>query len=434
MIHSIAVGNIVDHKKGFAFKSKDYAANGVPLIKVSDFDKNTVGTYSTYLSENISSNYLDWTVKTDDVLIATVGSWASNPNSVVGKVVRVLEAVSGAYLNQNCVRLRTKNSYSQRFLFYVLKSNEFQQHCLNSAQGSANQASITLDDIKRFEIPNHPYAIQQSIAHILGTLDDKIELNQKMNQTLEDIVKAIFKSWFVDFDPVRAKVEGKPTGLPDEISDLFPSEFVDSELGKIPRGWTISNLKTIVSKISEKFSAKESWKDEKLIDLSRMQSNSLSIYEYGIGAELSTSVCKFKKYDFLFGSIRPYFKKAVIAPLDGVTNTSVFVIRAKSVSDNTYLYAHASSDEVFSKSIQFSKGTKMPIISWEDFSSFQFVLPTEHLRKAYHELTIIFFEKMLTNIEENLVLSNIRDTLLPRLISGELQIPDAEKFLEEVGI
>ena len=90
-------------------------------------------------------------------------------------------------------------------------------------------------------------SVQKAIAHILGTLDDKIELNQKMNQTLEEIAKAIFKSWFVDFDPVRAKAEGRPTGLPPEISDLFPDELVDSEIGEIPKGWEF-NLFRIFAK------------------------------------------------------------------------------------------------------------------------------------------------------------------------------------------
>ena len=90
---------------------------------------------------------------------------------------------------------------------------------------------------------------QKAIAHILGTLDDKIELNQKMNQTLEEIAKAIFKSWFVDFDPVRAKAEGRPTGLPPEISDLFPDELVDSEIGEIPKGWESSRPSNVAIEI-----------------------------------------------------------------------------------------------------------------------------------------------------------------------------------------
>ena len=88
-------------------------------------------------------------------------------------------------------------------------------------------------------------SVQQAIAHILGTLDDKIELNQKINQTLEEIAKAIFKSWFVDFDPVRAKAEGRPTGLPPEISDLFPDELVDSEIGEIPKGWELLPFRNV---------------------------------------------------------------------------------------------------------------------------------------------------------------------------------------------
>ncbi len=325
--------------------------------------------------------------------------------------------------------LEPNKNLNSRWSYYAVKDLD-----ISTLSSGSGVPSLSRDDFYRKTLRLPPLLEQKTVAHILGTLDDKIELNKKMNQILEDITKVIFKSLFIDFDPVHAKAEGKPTGLPLEISDLFTAEFEDSDLGRIPKGWTVTNLKSISDKITDKFSAKESWKDEKLIDLGRMQSNSLSIYEYGLGSELSTSVCRFKKYDFLFGSIRPYFKKAVIAPFNGVSNTSVFVIRAKNISDSAFLYSHASSNEVFSKSIQYSKGTKMPTISWEDFSSFQFALPSENLRKAYYDFTINFFNKMLSNIEENTILSNIRNTLLPKLISGELQISNAQKFIDEIGL
>ena len=101
----------------------------------------------------------------------------------------------------------------------------------------AHMPQLPIRDINKIEIPVPPPELQRAIAHILGTLDDKIELNRRMNATLEEMARALFKSWFVDFDPVRAKMEGHDTGLPREIADLFPDGFEESAVGEVPMGW-----------------------------------------------------------------------------------------------------------------------------------------------------------------------------------------------------
>ena len=132
-----------------------------------------------------------------------------------------------------------------RFAYYFAKHFDFSAYNSGSAQPSLNRNFINPVEVR---IP--PLAEQKAIAHILGTLDDKIELNRKTNETLEAMAKALFKSWFVDFDPVRAKAEGRPTGLPAEISDLFPDSFEDSELGEIPSGWQCCPFTQLVGVIS----------------------------------------------------------------------------------------------------------------------------------------------------------------------------------------
>ena len=434
MSKQIPVGEISTYKKGYAFKSKDYAPEGIPIVKVSDFDNHIVSKSSTKLKYEVSDGFEDWKLKKNDILIATVGSWATNPNSIVGKVVKVNDSLTDALLNQNCVRLRAQEGFDQKFLFYSLKTKNFANHCISSAQGSANQASITLNDIHDFMVPNFSLAEQQKISNFFSNIDDKIELNQKMNETLEEIAKTLFKSWFIDFDPVRAKAEGRPTGLSKEISDLFPDDFEDSELGEIPRGWSKSIITDIANKISEKYKKDEDWSNEKLIDLSRMPSNSISLTSHGRGDELSTSVCKFKKYDFLFGSIRPYFYKAGICPYDGVSNTSVFILRAKKSYDKEFMYFYSSNDVTFERSVQYSDGTKMPVIKWDDYKEFPFALPNEDLRKQFSSIINPVVDKIILNIHEQKVLSEVRDTLLPRLISGELLISDAENLIKEAGV
>ena len=136
--------------------------------------------------------------------------------------------------NQGFKSLVLKDGNIPEYFYYLLK--HYTPRIESFASGSTFM-EISGGALKGIEIRIPSIPMQKAIAHILGTLDDKIELNQKMNQTLEDIAKAIFKSWFVDFDPVRAKAEGRPTGLSPEISDLFPDELVNSEIGEIPKGW-----------------------------------------------------------------------------------------------------------------------------------------------------------------------------------------------------
>ena len=157
-----------------------------------------------------------------------------------------------------------------------------------------------------------------------------------------------------------------------------------------------------------------------------MPSKSRALNEYGKGKELSTSINIFKKDDFLFGSIRPYFFKAGLAPFDGITNSSVFILRCYEKKDNAFLYALCSSQNIFNKSIQFSKGTKMPIISWTDFSKFETVDSTKIIRDKFSSITLPMFEKIQNNVLENQKLVELRDILISELMSGEIRVKDIE--------
>lgn len=321
-----------------------------------------------------------------------------------------------------------------RFIYEYLTQDKFTAHMQNIGEDSTSTyPGIRPDDLLSIEIDLPSKKTQDFISAFATKIDNKIKLNQRINENLEEIAKTLFKSWFIDFDPVRAKAKGRPTGLSKEISDLFPDSFEKSELGEIPMGWSKSVITDIAYKISDKYKKDEDWSNEKLIDLSRMPSNSISLNSYGRGDELSTSVCKFKKYDFLFGSIRPYFYKAGICPYDGVSNTSVFILRAKKTYDREFIYCYSSSEVTFEKSVQYSDGTKMPIIKWKDFKEFQFAIPNEDIRKHFSSIINPIVEKIICNIEEQEILSKLRDTLLPKLISGELKIPDAENLIKEAG-
>lgn len=267
---------LITHKKGFAFKSKDYIPSGVPVVRVSNFTWDSISTDDLrYVSHEVASSTKVVQLNEYDVIVATVGSWPQNPDSIVGKVVRVPCSLSGALLNQNTVRLRVSddNLVNQKYLYIALKTKEFSDHLISKAQGSANQASITLSDIFSYAIPWGTYNQRKYIVNVIDSINDKIVIANQINQTLEQMAQALFKSWFVDFEPVKAKIavleaggsqkdatlaamtaiSGKDTDAlvvfehehPEQYAELkataelFPSAMQDSELGEIPEGWNV---------------------------------------------------------------------------------------------------------------------------------------------------------------------------------------------------
>jgi len=324
----------------------------------------------------------------------------------------------------------------KHYLYWLLRS--YDTHSLRT--GSA-QPQITIADLERYEIEAHEsLQDQKAIAHILGTLDDKIELNQKMNQTLEEIAKAVFKSWFVDFDPVRAKAEGRPTGLPPEISDLFPDELVDSEIGETPKGWVLKPIYDLADFINgaayKKFEPNKESLGLPIIKIAELKS--------GVSEQTGFSTVEMgEKYlirqkDILFswsGNPDTSIDTFVWQRGDAWLNQHIFkVIPTDDVPRSFLLQLLRSKKPVFTEIARNKQTTGLGHVTVKDLKEMQIALPElQSFNPALQTLEAIH-ERVFLCEQENLILSELRDTLLPKLISGELGIPDAEKFLEEAGI
>ena len=244
-----SIGSACEISTGFPFKSNDYCAKS-ESIKLLRGDNIAQGTLRwdgvkrwnpEELEPSVESKYL---LRSGDVVVAM-----DRPLIEAGlKFAAIQESDLPCLLVQRVACLRAGESIDQGFLKYVVSDYAFTTHVLAVQTGTA-VPHISSKQIAEYEFAAPPIPEQKAIAHILGTLDDKIELNRKTNETLEAMAKALFKSWFVDFDPVRAKAEGRPTGLPAEVSDLFPDSFEDSELGEIPSGWVIGTIGSIADVI-----------------------------------------------------------------------------------------------------------------------------------------------------------------------------------------
>jgi type I restriction enzyme, S subunit len=332
------------------------------------------------------------------------------------------------------------------YLFWVLKNAD--THSLRT--GSA-QPQITINDLERFPVLIHESNHEQkAIAHILGTLDDKIELNRKTNETLEAMAKALFKSWFVDFDPVRAKVEGRPTGLPAEISDLFPDSFEDSELGEIPSGWEMETLGEILD-----VDKGVSYKGDFLSDTEGLPMVNLGCFAGG-------GSFRAEKMKFYAGEYRERHLASagdlLVANTDMTQNRIILgapIIVPSWRGRDKFLFSHHTfairfrrSKSAFTRFIYFTllkpsfrqvaaghaTGTTVLALPKDGITDYQTVIPPAGLLNVFAAKVEALYQKCHSLTEQCELLAKTRDALLPKLISGEIRIPDAEKMLEEVGV
>jgi type I restriction enzyme S subunit len=360
------------------------------------------------------------------------------------------------------------------YFYYLLTTIDF-----NEVVCGTSLPYLRVDDLKKIEILLPPISEQLAIAYILGSLDDKIELNRKMNQTLEAIARAIFKSWFIDFDPVidnalragnpipdsmaeraemrrqildqnqpssssqRAKGRNYQGGFDfsglseisiDEIYGLFPDSFQDSELGAIPKGWEIGAIGNIGNQSRNGVEPEDIKSSEYYIALEHMPKRSISLWNWENSENITSRKFRFRKGNILFGKLRPYFHKVGIPAIDGVCSTDVAVIVPKEKQYYGLLLGHLSSDVFVAYTNAASTGTKMPRTNWKYMSHYPIAIPDHKISNLFTKYMEDIVQKLNSNIFESNTLASLRNTLLPKLISGELCIPYADKFLKEAGV
>jgi len=339
--------------------------------------------------------------------------------------------------------VRPQGDTDAGFLFYWMASDEFVDASVRGSEGT-KMPRAQWEFVSRIERPVPPLSQQRAIAHILGTLDDKIELNRRMNETLEAMARAVFKSWFVDFDPVRAKMEGRDPlpapqseaarqadGLPPHLADLFPGRFEESELGEIPAGWGVGQFGDIADNPRRGVQPNAIEPSKPYIGLEHMPRRCIALSEWGQAEELESNKFEFKRGDILFGKLRPYFHKVGVAPVVGVCSTDILVVVPKEPEWFGFVIGHISSVEFISHTDAASTGTKMPRTSWQDMARFDIVLPPVKVVSAYTGIIHSLIDRIITNIHESRTLAALRDALLPKLLSGEIRVPEAEKFVAE---
>ena len=242
----------------------------------------------------------------------------------------------------------------------------------------------------------------------------------------------MFKSWFVDFDPVHAKAAGeKPVGLADDIAVLFPDRFVNSELGDAPDGWKVGKISDFSTNVRVGCSPSQFSAEDFYVGLEHFDRRCLTLWNGGSGDDATSNKSRFSKGDLLFGKLRPYFHKVAIAPADGICSTDILVIRSADNAYREFMYFSLFQDEVIQFVSDASGGTRMPRTNWETLAGYDCVAPPQSVACAFGEIVAPMTETMMQCVSENDALTKIRDLLLFRLISGKLHVSDAESLIEE---
>jgi len=332
-----------------------------------------------------------------------------------------------------------------RFLYYLIHDPTFTKYLESRMKGSAYPA-VTSRVFDEAEVTVPPIQVQRRIAYLLGTLDDKIELNRRMSRTLERIAAAIFKSWFIDFDPVRAKATGDPTagGLPAEIADLFPDSFQDSPLGPIPKGWEVGTLDQVLTQ---------------LVSGSRPKGGATRTGVPSIGAE---NVLGLGQYDFSREKFIPedHFqqlkaKGAAVGPGDVLlykdgaqigrktyfdcdfphtrcaVNEHVFILRCKERVMQRFLFFWLDQAWVTDRIINLNTGSAQPGINRQGVKTLPILLPDKRLAEAFDREVAPITNRIFRNCHESRTLARLRDALLPKLLSGEVDVSALEGLAEE---
>ena len=422
------LGEYIKVQGGYAYKSKDFIeSSDNKVLKIKNVRFGTID-YSepAYVSNEIAEATKNWKVKEGDVLISMTGSGPNAPQSLVGRVARVWKNEPDAWINQRVGRvcLLDEAPVYLDFIFYWLSLPQSQDYLVSNSSGSANQANISGKILESLPCPKVDYQISKQIADLARKFDEKIILNSQTNQTLEEMAQAIFKSWFVDFDPVKAKMNGElPEGMDAATASLFPEKLVESELGLIPDGWELTNI----GKVSECF-------DKKRIPLSKRQRDQKqgSIPYYG-----ATSVMDYVDeaiFDDIYlligedGSVMKDDGTPFIQYIWGpawVNNHAHVLQGIKSVSTEQLMlfFQQTNINAYVTGAVQLK-------INQRNMNSIPFIKAPKEINERFYDVVAPLYVKTRAIKEENEQLAKLRDTLLPKLLSGEINLDTTEELVE----
>lgn len=448
---------------GYAYKSTDFLKTGkFKVLKIKNIRFGYIDYSETdFISDQLSKKTEEWKTKPKDILISMTGSGPNAPASLVGRVARVGENEPISFINQRIGRVIVNEKVDSDYIYYLLSQKSSQEYFVNNSTGSANQVNINGNTILSLEVPCISFEESKKIAQILNAFDDKIQLNTQINQTLEQIAQALFKSWFVDFDPVRAKAQALSDGLsleqselaamqaisgktPEELTALsqtqperyaelaetakaFPCEMVEIDGIKVPKGWEVKALSDLGQIICGKTPSKSNKEfygnDVPFIKIPDMH-NQVFITQTTDNLSVAGANSQSKKY------IPP--KSICVSCIATVglvsmtskrshTNQQINSIIPNNEQTSEFLYLSLKQPSMTKHLKDLASGGSATLnLNTSTFSKIEIITPSKEIIDIFYKKVCYFFEKILSNSIENKRLSKTRDLLLPRLLNGEI--------------
>jgi type I restriction enzyme, S subunit len=378
------VETIIDYRG----KTPRKVSNGIPLITAKVIKDGRIETPDEFIAPE---DYDGWMRRG----IPRAGDVLLTMEAPLGEVAQLDDRKVA--LAQRLVALRGKDGLLDNwFLKYLLQSNLIQEQLKSRASGTT-VLGIKQSELRKINLMLPPLSEQRAIAQVLGTLDDKIELNWQINETLETTVRILFQSWFADVTR---------SGM--------------------PQGWREGTLGEVAENPHRSIQPDQIESSTPYIGLEHMPRRSIALSEWGQAEELESNKFEFERGELLFGKLRPYFHKVGVAPLDGVCSTDILVITPKEPEWFGFVLGHVSSVDFVNYTDAHSTGTKMPRTNWQDIARYEVALPPQALAAKFTQAIRPLIERIMGNIHESRTLATLRAALLPKLLSGELRMTGVE--------
>jgi len=406
---------------GYRAKNDELSANGLPFARAGNID----GGFQFGDADHFPLESLE-----------RVGNKISQPGDVVftskgtvGRFAFVRNDTPGfVYSPQLCFwRSLDHASLDPRYLYYWMSSRDFFVQ-FSGVAGQTDMAEyVSLSDQRRMHVRVPTISVQRAIAHILGTLDDKIELNRRMSETLEAMARTLFQSWFVHFDPVRAKAEGRETGLPREIADLFPDRFEDSELGEVPAGWQVEAFRDVAEHVRDQLNPLETPE-------ATFTHFSLPAFDDGqrptreLGETILSQKSRLAPNAVLLSKLNPEIERVWLVDVDpedrAVCSTEFLVLYARPPFGRCFVYCLACSALFRRQLEELVTGTSKSHqrAQADSVLGLPVVIPQKAVVDEFERTVSGMVTRSLQCRRESGTLAAMRNILLPKLISGEMRV------------
>jgi type I restriction enzyme S subunit len=407
------LGEIAEFINGGAWNQSAYSETGIPVVRVSDIHNHTADLNDCkYLHPDLFEQFSKHELIEGDLVICTVGSHPTQPNSVVGRPGIMPKTCHGALLNQNAVCIRPSTPrLDKEWLSFFARSQYVKDHIISHARGSASQVRVAIGALKDMTVLLPSLDKQKAVASTLKNYDNLIENNNRRIAILEEMAQSLYREWFVKF--------------------RFPGheqcQMVDSPLGMIPEGWVSSSLGELVHFKRNSVKKGQLENPTPYMGLEHFPRKSFALSEWDVKTDIGSSKLAFEKGDILFGKIRPYFHKVGVAQTNGLCSSDTFVLSAIDAKYSNLIAMVTFSESFVAQAVQTSQGTKMPRANWDVLSEYYVALAPDVLLSRFNCIVGPAIEQVRVLGSKNRNLIKQRDLLLPKLISGQIDLSQAEQ-------